>query len=142
MDLHGGNVFVESTLDVGSTFVVRLPRVAATLPRAKRLLVIDPANERGSFVVSMLRWRGFAVSTVVDLYQALDAHRSEPADLILYDDDGRNEPSLAGLTTIDAPYLILSARAEPLLLSSPHILSKPFLIDELYTAVSLALDSV
>lgn len=140
VELHGGHVFVESEVDVGSTFVVRIPRVAAILPRAKRLIVIDPTEERGSFVVSMMRGRGFAVSTVGDFRNAIDAHRNEPADLIIYDDDGRSEPASAGLAMLDVPYLILSARAEPLLLSSSHILAKPFLVDELYAAVASALE--
>jgi len=139
VELHGGNVFVESEVDVDSTFVVRVPRVAAILPRAKRLIVIGPTEERGSFVVSTMRWRGFAVSTVADSHSAIDAHRSEPADLIIYDDDGWSEPAPAGLAMLDVPYLILSARAELLLLSSSHILAKPFLVDELYAAVALAL---
>ncbi len=139
VELHGGSVFVESTLDVSSTFVVRIPRVAAILPRAKRLIVIDPSEERGSFVVSMLRWRGFAITTVADVKSALAEHRSEPTDLIIYDDDGHVDPAIGALAANGAPYLILSARAEPLLLSSSHILAKPYLIDELYSAVDKAL---
>ena len=142
VELHGGNVVVESTLDVGSTFVVRLPLIAAELPRAKRVIVIDPSEERGSFVVSMLRWRGFAITTVGDVSSALAAHRSEPTDLIIYDDSGHVDPTMGALAANEVPYLILSARAEPLLLSSSHILAKPYLVDELYRAVAKSLDNV
>jgi len=142
VELHGGGVSVESTLNVGSTFVVRLPRIAASLPRAKRLIVIDPTEERGSFVVSMLRSRGFAITTVGDVSSALVAHRSEPTDLIIYDDSGHVDSAIGMLAANEVPYLILSARAEPLLLSSSHILAKPYLIDELYRAVAKSLDNV
>jgi PAS domain S-box-containing protein len=198
--LHGGAIEADSTVDVGTTFRIRLPLGSAHLP-ADRL--VEPVRETAAvsqavepFVAEALRWLPnadddgprpgvrvapptggaagrrtglvlvaddnadmreylqrllephYAVRTVADGQEALDAALAEPPDLVVSD---IMMPRLDGMALVSAlradmrisriPVLLLSARAgeeaavEGLAAGADDYLVKPFSAQELLARV-------
>jgi CheY-like chemotaxis protein len=134
IELHSGRLDVESTLDVGSTFRVSLPKVPGTAPargaeapaarrasapaeRRSVLIVEDDADAR-ELVSEVLRRGGYDVLAASGVAEAVGHLAGPPPSLVLLDlrlgeDDGldvaghvRSTPSIR-----DLPVLAMSADA-------------------------------
>ncbi|MDO3639015.1 SpoIIE family protein phosphatase [Mycolicibacterium arseniciresistens] len=113
-----------------------------------RVLVADDNADMREYLTSLLQSAGYAVSTVMDGAQALDAVRADPPDLLISD---VMMPRLDGLELLAAlrgdqrtaalPVLLLSARAgqeasiEGLQAGADDYLVKPFAAAELLARV-------
>lgn len=94
---HGGSIDVESTSNVGTTFVVRLPlREAPPSPEdapspimshigSRRILVVDDEPEITEMVAEMLRGAGHEVDAVQSGTDALDCLERLAYDLVVAD---------------------------------------------------------
>ncbi len=102
VELHGGEIHVESELGCGSTFVVTLPcAIAANRPPAPaaasgpRLLVVEDNQVNQKVVTAILRKRGFVIELANNGREALAKLESAgDFDLILMD---VQMPALDGL---------------------------------------------
>lgn len=98
VDKHAGSIFVESTVDVGTTFHVFLPLAAGTLPaeeqeeeekethiRAKRVLVIDDEPLIGEGIAETLTERGMDCTIVQKGLDAEAVARATKPDVAIID---------------------------------------------------------
>ena len=100
---HGGQISVESQIDKGTTFVIRLPltRREATAPaipavapaRRLRVLVVDDEDWARSIIKRFLSLKGHTVLTAASGKEALDTFRREPVDVVMTD---RAIPGMSG----------------------------------------------
>lgn len=83
MEMHGGEITIESKEGTGSTFRVFVPTVPAPQPTLDRRVVLLDAEEEGrSFIAHTLRDEGYAVQFVAnetELLAALDDGRYDAA---------------------------------------------------------------
>jgi GAF domain-containing protein/ActR/RegA family two-component response regulator len=93
---HGGSMEVESTLGMGSTFIVRLPISQEVLPedkaeptarprRGARVLVIDDEAEVRELLRDLLAEAGYLVLDAADGAEGLARCEAQPVDLVLTD---------------------------------------------------------
>jgi signal transduction histidine kinase len=67
VEMHGGTMSVDSIEGEGSTFRAFLPAaVAASRPRHRRFILVDPEGDAKSYVAHTLRDDGFAATVVAD----------------------------------------------------------------------------
>ena len=150
---HQGTIVVESTIGIGSTFRVYLPRSDHDLlaesigdlvaPRGtEHLLIIDDSEPVAASMARMLHPLGYRITSFVDPERALAAFRSAPADYDLVVTD-LTMPRLTGmvlaekLTAIrpDLPVLLVSGYPPPgALTSQPTARVKAFLAKPLERA--------
>jgi len=107
---HGGQIVVESEIDKGTTFVIRLPRTHRETPlpaqpaqkppspivqaaSALNVLVVDDEEWARSLIKRFLGLKGHTVLTAASGQEALDIFRREPADVVITD---RAIPDMSG----------------------------------------------
>ena len=153
---HDGCIFAESSAGAGTTFHIFLPKIeaaeetkpATTLPAApphlRRVLIVDDEASVSEGLESMLRLKGFDVTSVATGGQAAGAIRRFEPEVVLLD---------IGLPDIDGAALGLALRREipelPIVFCTGHgdrrmasdddrtrFIQKPFMIDELIAEIA------
>lgn len=142
VEMHGGTIGVDSRENEGSTFRAFLPAaVAATRPRHRRFILIDPDGDAKSYIAHTLRDDGFAATVVADGKELLTAIDETQFDAALVDTDRLGIPvdefvrRVAGRTAL----IRIDASAVDELPGWDAYLVKPFLTKDLRSAIDAAI---
>ena len=97
---HGGEIFVESTLGVGTTFHIFLPAsdaaveradarppaaVKASPPRKRRVLLVEDDIAVAAGIRSLLEMEGLTVDIAQSGAEAIEAVKNDPPDVVVLD---------------------------------------------------------
>jgi two-component system, cell cycle sensor histidine kinase and response regulator CckA len=153
---HGGSIFADSTPGAGSAFHIFLPKLETAEPaeletqppaiplRSHRILIVDDEQTIVEGMATMLRDRGFQVSSVATGCEAAAAVRRFRPEVVLLD---------IGLPDMDGVKVGVDLRTEwptlPIAFCTGHgdrgnapadditrFMRKPFTIDELLTQIA------
>jgi signal transduction histidine kinase/DNA-binding response OmpR family regulator len=153
VDLHHGEIDVESEEGVGTTVTVRIPRAHVTdvtepseLIRGKRVLVIDDEIDVARLIAEQLRPFAVDVELATSAAEAIEKLRSGEfdamtLDILLGDANGfevlqmlREDPDLGGV-----PVIVVSVLAGEDVLAGEWSVSKPIDSQELADAIGSAI---
>jgi two-component system cell cycle sensor histidine kinase/response regulator CckA len=154
---HGGSIFVESTLGIGTTFHIFLPRgeqpEAAREGPAKKeqiqrlnlqLLLVEDEPLIADGLTEQLRMEGFAVRVATTGAEALADSGQPPCDLVvldigLPDMDGREVASRLRQSRPNLPIILATGHGNSKLVGSDarmRLLRKPFRVAELTACIA------
>ena len=167
--LLGGRLEVESVVGKGTTFLFEIPIKVAidsdikldTTPRqaitianndaSKKILVVDDNSDNCQLLNDLLTGVGFRVAQACNGREALELFDSWQPDLILMD---IYMPEMDGMATTQAimgsnpkakiiattACVVTTEKTKMLALGCKDVISKPFIIEELLSAIALELD--
>lgn len=158
---HGGKIEVETQLNKGSTFYVKIPISTAAAeakepvptpsqPRAARVLLVDDDREVGEVLQEMLSRGGFAVTLATSGREALALFKQDKYDLVITDlgmpdISGRDVALEINTRGPRVPVILITGwgvQLDPKEMAKvgiQHILAKPFGREELLSRVAQVL---
>jgi CheY-like chemotaxis protein len=156
---HGGTVEVDSTLENGSTFRIRLPILTGTrgegrgnndshATKSARILAVDDEPEVAEVLELMLRQLGYEATVVNNGQEALDAFFSGGYDLVISDVympgmSGQEVARAIKESTADVPVLLITGWAlqiDALEVNVDGLIAKPFSKEILSHHITKVLD--
>ena len=143
VELHGGAIDVDSVEGQGATFRIAVPtRPSHDAALSRRILLLDPDGDARSYVAHALRDDGYAVTVASTGEEMLHTLAGGDYDVAVVDADrlGMTDSAFIGRVSPSVPLVRMSLRSPAEESGWDSLLTKPFLMKDLYGAVDAALD--